>query len=43
MKRYYKIDRIEYSDYVRESKVTMTGKMMVIGDNLRAMFSDKRE
>ena len=40
MKRYYKIDRIEYSDYMRERKVT--GKMMVIGDNLRVMFLDKR-
>ena len=41
MKRYYKIDRIEYSDYMRERKVTMTGKMVVIGDNVRVMFSDK--
>ena len=33
----------EYSDYMRERKVMMMGKTMVIGDNLRVMVSDKRE
>ena len=33
----------EYSDYMRERKVMMMGKMMVIGDNLSVMVSDKRE